>query len=237
MVLPPEVKPALSGLQKASATFTGRDTHVEELLQGLAPGGGEQQRAVLVAAVAGLAGVGKTELIVQTASRAMKKPGWFPGGVLFVDLFGYDTERRLSPERALDGLLAALGMPGEHIPADLQGRTRLYRSVLATFAKEGRRILVIIDNASSAEQARPLLPTDGTTAALLTSRHTLDVDARLHDLAVLDEPSSIELLQGSAPSPRPRRHPRDGRSRSSRSHRPAVRGPATGAVHRRRPAR
>ncbi|GGL18139.1 tetratricopeptide repeat protein [Streptomyces flaveus] len=189
--LPPQVTPALSGLPAASSTFTGRDTHVEELLQYLAPDGGERQRAV----VAGLAGVGKTELVVQTAARALKQPGWFPGGVLFVDLFGYDTERILSPERALDGLLRALGMPGEHIPTDLQDRTRLYRSVLAAFAAQEQRILVVIDNASSAGQARPLLPTDGATAALLTSRHTLDVDARLNDLDVLGEYASIELLR------------------------------------------
>ncbi|MDU9001184.1 tetratricopeptide repeat protein [Streptomyces mirabilis] len=193
--LPPQITPALSGLPPASPTFTGRDTDVDQILQGLAPDSGARRRPVLVAAVAGLAGVGKTELVIQTATRALKEPGWFPGGVLFVDLFGYDTELRLSPEHALDGLLRALGMPGEHIPASLQDRARLYRSVLAAFAEQGRRILVVIDNASTAEQARPLLPSDGTTVALLTSRHTLDVDARLHDLDILDEPASIELLR------------------------------------------
>ncbi|WP_406419531.1 tetratricopeptide repeat protein [Streptomyces sp. NBC_00873] len=197
VVLPPQITPALSGLPKAVATtFIGRDTYLEELLQGLAPdNGGWPQLAGPVAAVAGLAGVGKTELVVQTAFRALKQPGWFPGGVLFVDLFGYDPERRLSPERALDSLLNALGVPGEHIPADLQDRTRLYRSVLAAFAEKGRRILVVIDNASTTEQVRLLLPTDGVTAALLTSRHFLDVDARRYDLAVLDEQASTELLR------------------------------------------
>ncbi|MFD0417979.1 tetratricopeptide repeat protein [Streptomyces sp. NPDC127108] len=194
VVLPPQITPALSGLPPVSRTFTGREQPVEDLLQALAPGCPEQ-RAVLVTAVAGLAGVGKTELVVQCAARALKEPGWFPGGVLFVDMFGYDTKRHLSPERALDGMLRALGMPGEHVPADLQDRSRLYRSVLAAFAEQDRRILLVIDNASTAEQARPLLPTDGTTATLLTSRHTLDIDARLHDLDTLDPDASVELLR------------------------------------------
>ncbi|MEV7384127.1 tetratricopeptide repeat protein [Streptomyces lydicus] len=198
VVLPPTVVPAISGLPSPSPTFTGRDAHVEELLHELALR--EEQQGVPMAPqpsrimVAGLAGVGKTELVVQVAARALHKPDWFPGGVLFVDLFGYDAERRLSPERALDGFLRALGIPSEHIPSGLQERQRLYRSVLAAFVEQGRRILVVIDNASSAVQAAPLLPTDGKTAVLITSRHTLDIDARLHDLNVLDTDASIALL-------------------------------------------
>ncbi|KUL36958.1 tetratricopeptide repeat protein [Streptomyces regalis] len=198
VALPPKITPALSGLPAPSPTFTGRDAHVEELLDALAPR--EEQQAVLVApqlsrvAVAGLAGVGKTELVVQVATRALREPDWFPGGVLFVDLFGYDPERRLSPEQALDGFLRALGIPGEQIPSGLQDLQRLYRSALAAFIEQGRRILVVIDNASSADQAAPLLPTDGITAVLITSRHTLDIDARLHDLNVLDTDASIALL-------------------------------------------
>ncbi|MDX3067592.1 MULTISPECIES: tetratricopeptide repeat protein [Streptomyces] len=196
--LPPEVTPALSGLPSASRTFTGRDAEVEGLLRDLAPvvdPSAPPGAATSRVAVAGLAGVGKTELVVQTAARALTQPGWFPGGVLFVDLFGYDPERRVAPEEALAGFLRALGLPGEHVPAGVQDRTRLYRSVLAAFAEQGRRILVVVDNASSDEQAAPLLPTDGVTAALLTSRHTLDVDARLHDLSTLSQPDSIELLR------------------------------------------
>ncbi|SBT89329.1 Tetratricopeptide repeat-containing protein [Streptomyces sp. DI166] len=192
--LPAPVTPALSGLPPASTTFIGRDSHLEALLQGLAPGP-QRQEAVLVASVAGLAGVGKTELVVQTAARALEKPGWFPGGGLFVDMFGYDSKRRLSPAQALRGLLHALGIPDEHIPEEQQDRSRLYRSVLAEFARQKRRILVVIDNASSSEQVDPLLPTDGTTAVLLTSRHTLDLGARLHDLDILDEHASVELLR------------------------------------------
>ncbi|AXK36072.1 tetratricopeptide repeat protein [Streptomyces armeniacus] len=195
--LPPRITPALSGLPAPSAAFTGRDQDVDRLLNDLAPDesrGGAGQTA-LVTAVSGLAGIGKTELAVQTAARARKKRGLFPGGVLFTDLSGYDPERRLSPERALEGLLRALGMPGDHIPDGLQDRQRLYRSVLAAYAERRQRILVVVDNAFTTEQARPLLPTDGVTAALVTSRQTLDgLDARLHDLDVLEEPASIALL-------------------------------------------
>ncbi|MFJ9548820.1 tetratricopeptide repeat protein, partial [Streptomyces erythrochromogenes] len=195
--LPPAIKPALSGLPKPASAFTGRDQHVERLLTDLAPatGGVGEQRTVLVSAVSGLAGIGKTELAVQTAAQALRQPGWFPGGVLFVDLFGYDPGRTLSPERALEGLLHALGVPGEHIPGGLEDRQRLYRSVLAAYAREGRRILVVVDNASTTGQAGPLLPTDGITAALVTSRHTLDgLDARLHDLDTLDTDASLAVL-------------------------------------------
>ncbi|MGJ5748586.1 NB-ARC domain-containing protein [Streptomyces puniciscabiei] len=195
LVLPPKVTPAFSGLPAPSPTFIGRDVHVEELLHALAPR--EEQQAVPQPsriAVAGLAGVGKTELVVQVAARALREPDWFPGGVLFVDLLGYDPEHLLSPERALDGFLRAVGISGEHIPDSLQDLQRLYRSVLAAFAREGRRILVVVDNASSADQVAPLLPADGMTAVLVTSRHTLDIGARLHDLDVLDTNASIALL-------------------------------------------
>ncbi|MFC4033476.1 ATP-binding protein [Streptomyces polygonati] len=194
VVLPPRITPALAGLPPRSSVFTGREEEVRGLLATLAPDW-KGRRAVLVSALAGMAGVGKTELVLQSAARAVKETGWFPGGVLFVDMFGYDPDRCLSAEQALDGLLRALGMPGDHIPTGAQDRSRLYRSVLAAFAEQGRRILVVIDNVSSAEQARPLLPGDESTATLITSRHTLDIDARLHDLDILDPDASVRLLR------------------------------------------
>ncbi|MGW8350886.1 tetratricopeptide repeat protein [Streptomyces wedmorensis] len=208
--LPPQVTPALYGLPAASPTFTGRDATVGRLLEYLAPGEGLPgeglpgggQRPVLVTSVAGMAGVGKTELAVQAATRALATPGWFPGGVLFIDLFGYageeGDERRLSPERALEGLLRDLAVPGGDIPRGLSARQGLYRTILAAYAKEGRRVLVVIDNASSSLQVWPLLPSDGQTAALVTSRHTLDgLNARLEDLDTLGEGDSLALLDAA----------------------------------------
>ena len=203
--LPPEVTPALSGLPSGNPAFTGRDTDVRTLLAILAPravggdGGFEAPGAapaptVMIAAVSGLAGIGKTELAIQ-AARAALLQGWFPGGVLFADLFGYDPARTLDPGRALEGFLRALAIPDEHIPAHTQDRARLYASVLAAYASEGRRILVIIDNAATHEQAEPLLPDERTSAAIVTSRDTLGMlGARLLDLGILTPENSARML-------------------------------------------
>jgi tetratricopeptide (TPR) repeat protein len=206
--LPPEVKPALAGLRAGSSSFTGRKTDLREVLDIFAPAsdGVPEQGAggrVRVAAVAGMAGVGKTELAVQ-AARAARRNGWFPGGVLFIDLFGYDPARRLEPAQALDGLLRALGIPGEHIPVLEQDRARLYASVLAAYAEEGRPILVVIDNSSAAGQVRPLLPADEATGVIVTSRHTLGMlGGRLLDLNVLSRDDAVELLRRALDVARP----------------------------------
>ncbi|MEW2622990.1 tetratricopeptide repeat protein [Streptomyces sp. NPDC048106] len=192
--LPPQVAPtAPAGLPMPSPVFTGRDADLRHLLRGLGPAAAGS-RVTAVSAVAGLAGVGKSQLAVHAAKAALAA-SWFPGGVLYVNLFGYDPERRLSPDQALDDLLRALGIPEEHLPQGLQNRERLYRTVLAGYAAQDRRILVVADNASSDDQVRPLLPTDGSCAALVTSRHTLDgLDARLYDIDVLPEEASRLLL-------------------------------------------
>ena len=197
--LPPQVPPALSGPRAGSAAFTGRDDEVRAVLDSLAPAREPPERvtgsrALRAVAVAGMPGIGKTELAVQAAHAALGN-GWFPGGALFVDLFGYDPDRYLEAAQALDGLLRALGIAGEIIPADAQDRVRLYTSVLAAYAKQGRPILVLIDNASSSEQAEPLLPADGATGAIVTSRDTLSMlGTRLLDLNVLPRGDAVEML-------------------------------------------
>lgn len=191
--LPSRITPALSGLPSPTSTFTGRDDAVNGLLRDLAP---EQPHSpVLVTAIAGLAGVGKTELVLQTATRALRQPDWFRGGALFIDLFGYDDNRRVAPAQALEGFLRALGIPTEHIPPNLQDRSRLYRSVVSCYAEHGQRLLIVLDNACAPWQVTPLLPAEGTADTLVTSRHTLAIDARLHDLDVLDADTSAELIR------------------------------------------
>ncbi|MCX5242717.1 tetratricopeptide repeat protein [Streptomyces prunicolor] len=206
--LPPQISPALHGLPPASPVFVGRDPHLGILLGRLDPAAGASAGSaggpvVIVTAVGGLAGVGKTELALQSARTARDK-GWFPGGVLFVDLFGYDDARRVEPAQALEGFLRALGVPGEHIPHGVQDRQRLYTSILASYARQGRRILVVIDNAATHEQARALLPADGSTGAVVTSRHTLGMlNARLLDLDILPMNDAVRLLDSTLRLARP----------------------------------
>jgi len=215
--LPPQIPTALGGLPLRTRTFTGRDADLGRLLGVLDPGGPEAG-FVQVVAVAGLAGVGKTELVLQVAEEARKR-GWFPGGVLFVDVYGYDQQRRLEPGRALDGMLRSLGVAPEYIPLEVQDRARLYSSALAAFADQGKDILVIIDNVSSTAQARPLLPSGVGARALVTSRNSLGgLGARLLDLDVLDTDAAADLLtqqlhlaRGSADT-RVREHPAEVRA-------------------------
>ena len=208
--LPREITPALSGLPAATPAFTGRQADLDVLLGALAPRpagtgppGVSASRTVAVTAVGGLAGVGKTELAVQAAHTVLAN-GWFPGGVLFADLFGYDEVRRLEPAQALEGFLRALGIPGEHIPPQAQDRARLYASVLAAYAEQGQGVLVVADNVYASEQAEPLLPTDGINAALVTSRDTLGLlNARLLDLDVLTPEAAACMLDRTLRVARP----------------------------------
>ncbi|MGW1267204.1 ATP-binding protein [Streptomyces sp. NPDC002491] len=190
--LPPTVSPALSGLPRRSSTFEGRGDEVREITASLSPTKPQNQAVV---AVAGMAGVGKTELVLQVAHSILDETDWFPGGTLFIDLSGYDAERRIEPREALGSLLNSLGLPQEIVPDETQDRARMYRSVLQSYAEQGRRILVIVDNADSTDQASQLIPSDSKNAALITSRHTLSIDAELYDLGVLKAESAVDVIR------------------------------------------
>ena len=188
---------ALAQLPAPVAGFTGRDAELAEVTGLLDPAAGAG--AVVMSAVAGLAGVGKTALAIQ-AAHAAQAAGWFPGGVLFLDLHGYD-DQAVQPGQALDALLRALGIPAEHIPPGAEERAGLYRSALAAVTDPA---LVVADNASAEAQVRPLLPGPGPHRVLVTSRHTLaDLGARLLDVEVLAEQAAITLVEAVLRAARP----------------------------------
>ena len=193
----PAAPVALDQLPPLASGFTGREAELAQVAGLLDPAAGAG--AVVVSAVAGLAGVGKTALAVQ-AAHAARSSGWFPGGVLFIDLHGYD-QNPVQPGQALDALLRALGIPGEHIPETAEQRAGLYRSVLARIADP---VLVVADNASAEAQVRPLIPGPGPHRVIITSRHTLaGLVARLLDVTVLDQAAALVLLDKVVRAARP----------------------------------
>jgi DNA-binding SARP family transcriptional activator len=164
--------------------FTGRSAFVAELGEVLASAEG---RVMAVSAVAGIGGVGKTTLAVHVAHQARAA---FPDGQLYVDLQGAGAASA-EPETVLGSFLRALGTMDSAIPDSLEERAALYRSVL-----DGRRVLVLLDNARDAAQVRPLLPGTEGCAALVTSRVRM-VDlagAHLVDLDVMSPDEALSLF-------------------------------------------
>ena len=188
----PEV---MASLPPRPGGFTGREHEMTALLHALDPGEAQSSEspATLVAAVSGIGGLGKTALAVETAHLARER-GWFPGGALFIDLHGYDEEP-VTADRALQALLRALGTRPEHIPATADERAALYRSTLDTRARERGAVLLLVDNASSPDQVRPLLPGDTSHRVLVTSRDRLpQLGARLVLLNQLSPQQAHDLL-------------------------------------------
>ena len=180
--------PAPAQLPADVADFTGREDQIKHLCDLLASGGTEADPgAVRIALVAGSGGLGKTSLAVHAAHRVR---GSFPGGQLYVDLLGA-TPQPLPPADVLARFLRDLGVDGRDIPVDDAERAARYRTVL-----DGRRILVVLDNARDAAQVRPLLPGTASCAVLLTTRSRMPdlASTRLVDLNVLDDDEALALF-------------------------------------------
>jgi tetratricopeptide (TPR) repeat protein len=154
------------------AHFTNRTRELAELDQLVQSKETLQLSAVGISALAGTAGVGKTALALRWAHGARSR---FPDGDLYVNLRGYESAAPLTAQQALDGFLRALGVAPQRIPTELEAQAGLYRSLL-----DRRRILIVLDNARTAEQVRPLLPGSPTCHVLVTSR------SRLSSLAARD---------------------------------------------------
>ncbi|HEX7307544.1 AfsR/SARP family transcriptional regulator [Lentzea sp.] len=163
------------------ADFAGRTGDLDEILAAVPSG------CVAITAIDGMAGIGKTTLAVRAAHRLAAR---FPDAQLFVDLHSHTAgvEPR-TPSDALLALLTALGVPAQDVPDGLDARAARWRAEMAH-----RKALVVLDNAGSAAQVRPLLP--GTGLVLVTSRRRLvDLDAaHTVSLDVLSEEDSLQLL-------------------------------------------
>ncbi len=188
-----EQRPAVSGtpygvprqLPAAVRHFAGRRDELTALTglldQAADPGG-----TVVISAMDGTAGIGKTTLAVHWAHQVAER---FPDGQLYVNLRGFDPSGSpVPPAEAVRGFLDALQVAPERIPASLEAQAGLYRSLLA-----GRRMLIVLDNARDAGQVRPLLPGSRGALVLVTSR------SRLTSLVAAEGacPLTLDLLTGA----------------------------------------
>jgi tetratricopeptide (TPR) repeat protein len=184
-VLPRQLPPGLTH-------FAGRAAELAALEGLAAQASGGATGTVIISAIGGTAGVGKTALAVHFAHWAAAA---FPDGQLYINLRGFGpSPGPVHPGEALRGFLEALGAQPGQVPAGLDAQAALFRSLLAD-----KRALVILDNAAGEEQVRPLLPGSGRCLAVVTSRRQLTglaatSGARLITLDVLADDEARDLL-------------------------------------------
>ncbi|MEU6075427.1 BTAD domain-containing putative transcriptional regulator [Micromonospora sp. NPDC047074] len=181
---PAPAGPPPAQLPADPAWFTGRAATLRAL-DALLPGptGTGTAQAVVISAIAGTAGVGKTTLAVHWARRIADQ---YPDGQLYVNLRGFDLDgRAVTPGEALRGFLDALHVPPARVPTDVPGQSAMLRTLLAN-----RRVLMLLDNARDDAQVRPLLPGAPGSLVVVTSRN------RLTGLVVSDgaHPVNVDLL-------------------------------------------
>ncbi|GIF66164.1 SARP family transcriptional regulator [Asanoa ishikariensis] len=189
----PALRPAPAGklpaqLPATVPDFVGRAALLDELDELLRGG----RTPVVISAIDGAGGVGKTALAVRWGHRVADR---FPDGQLFVNLRGYEAAPPVRPVDALARFLRALGVPGDRIPPDPDEAGALFRSEIA-----GRRVLMVLDNAATADQVRPLLPGSPTCVVVVTSRSqlgglTASHGARRLTVDLLSEPEALLLLR------------------------------------------
>jgi DNA-binding SARP family transcriptional activator len=171
--VPGGVAAATRTLPRDLASFTGREQELGALVAAAAGAGG----VVGIHAIGGMAGVGKTAFAVHAAHRLAER---FPAGQIFLPLHGHSPgQQPVDPADALASLLLTAGVPAAQIPSGLQERMALWRDRLAE-----KQLLLILDDAASSDQVRPLLPGAGRSLVLVTSRRRL---------SALDDAATISL--------------------------------------------
>ncbi|WP_447008704.1 ATP-binding protein [Saccharothrix sp. DSM 118769] len=183
VVLPTPRGPVPRQLPAGVRDFTGRAVELAAVDSALG-GSSDEPNGPSVVVLEGMGGVGKTSLAVRWARGAESR---FPDGTLFADLRGYGPSAPLAPSAVLAGFLQGLGVSAEAVPAAEEAQVGLYRSLTAS-----RRVLVVLDNAVSADQVRPLLPVGSWCVTVVTGR------AALTGLAVSD--GAVRLPVGVLPA-------------------------------------
>ncbi|MEL3949824.1 tetratricopeptide repeat protein [Streptomyces sp. LNU-CPARS28] len=183
----------LVGLDQATPEFfVGRDREGAELLAVLAPDKAAPEALVVCA---GMGGIGKTALARHACDTAVQR-GWFTGGALMVDLRGYASDGHVvAAARVFGPLLRGLGVAQEKIPGDPGEQAAVYHQILDTLAREGKPVLLVLDNVSAGAQVRDLLPRQKVHRAVLTTRETLALPgARPFELDVFPVPEALDML-------------------------------------------
>jgi DNA-binding SARP family transcriptional activator/tetratricopeptide (TPR) repeat protein len=192
---PVQADPVPRQLPASVRSFVGRQAEAGRLdglmrqVADTAEGGG----MVVISAIDGMAGVGKTALAVHAAHRLA---GEFPDGQLFIDMHGYTQGHEPRPAgEALEVFLRALGVRPERVPAGTDERAAMFRQRLA-----GTRTMIVLDNAASEAQVRPLVPGSAGCLVLATSRRRLKSldEAHVLSLDVLPRADALELFRAVA---------------------------------------
>lgn len=171
--------------------FVNRADEIRGLVESVA-GGSDRPAGGTLQIISGTAGAGKTALALRYARQLVDH---FPDGQLYVNLRGYDPGTPLTPSAVLSRFLVALGVPDAAIPEDVEVASAMYRSLLAN-----RAVLVVLDNAATATQVRPLIPGGARCLTIVTSRSQLSSLA-IHDsgrritIGRLSESDSVSLLR------------------------------------------
>jgi tetratricopeptide (TPR) repeat protein/transcriptional regulator with XRE-family HTH domain len=169
----PAAAAAMRSLPRDVASFTGRQRELAQLAKSAMTAGG----VVDIHAIGGMAGVGKTAFAVHAAHQLADR---FPGGQIFLLLHGHTPgQQPVDPADALASLLLTIGIPAAQVPLGLEARAALWRDRVA-----GRQLLLVLDDAASSEQVRPLVPGAGGSLVLVTSRR---------HLSALDDATAISL--------------------------------------------